>query len=447
MREVVQFLSDSRVYFDFSSRLLHLEDGTSVSVHDYQGNLLRLFTSYPDVVIPCRQIASPELAETLPPENYQDLLSTNSDNQLALEYMHELWALNPILRKVLIAYSRFGYVYNGNKLMLVEDDWKPASIEMKEDQHAKITDQVTLLAMETEVAFPYEGEKPFVFVSYAHKNSTEVMGILNRLKGWGLRIWYDEGIEWPQAIAEHLKKCTLFLAFHSKESIVSPNCRQEVAYAIKNRKTILSVYLEDVVLPDGMDMQLTIYQAIIKRDTESEKVLSERIFNTPVIKKCMNNSIVETVHTIYRRPKPRIRVISISLFVLLILLFGFKLCFPQIVSSFKDLDTESTRSSTYEELNKQLKVAQAAYDIAEEEYNMAVEDLQRAKEAMEAYMDLQVNTSWHNRQDVWKEEYEDASVEYKYRLSIRNKKREILKEAEAALEAAKTALGNANDGE
>ena len=48
----------------------------------------------------------------------------------------------------------------------------------------------------------YQGDNPFVFVSYAHKDSDAVYRILRLLQGRGLRIWYDEGItpgsEWPE---------------------------------------------------------------------------------------------------------------------------------------------------------------------------------------------------------------------------------------------------------
>ena len=52
---------------------------------------------------------------------------------------------------------------------------------------------------------PYEGQEPFIFISYAHKNSDQVMPILEKLDEAGYRVWYDDGIapgsEWPEYIA------------------------------------------------------------------------------------------------------------------------------------------------------------------------------------------------------------------------------------------------------
>ena len=57
---------------------------------------------------------------------------------------------------------------------------------------------------------PYEGNRPYIFISYAHANSPAVMQITEVLSERGYRIWYDEGIEvgseWPEYIAEHLAK-------------------------------------------------------------------------------------------------------------------------------------------------------------------------------------------------------------------------------------------------
>ena len=70
---------------------------------------------------------------------------------------------------------------------------------------------------------PYEGKKPYIFISYAHKDSHRVFPILEELDRRGYRVWYDDGIapgsEWPEDIATHLDGCAVFLAFVSNNSI------------------------------------------------------------------------------------------------------------------------------------------------------------------------------------------------------------------------------------
>lgn len=137
---------------------------------------------------------------------------------------------------------------------------------------------------------PYEGSEKYIFVSYSHANSDRVAPILEKLNFEGFRIWYDDGIEWgtewPEAIASHLQRCEVCMIFHSSESIVSLNCRQEINYAIKLRKSILSVYLEDVRLSEGMDMQLSPFQSTYPYQYENQNIFFERLINTSILQSC-----------------------------------------------------------------------------------------------------------------------------------------------------------------
>lgn len=48
---------------------------------------------------------------------------------------------------------------------------------------------------------PYEGDEKYIFISYSHQNGDIVAPILEKLNSEGLRIWYDEGIEWGDRVA------------------------------------------------------------------------------------------------------------------------------------------------------------------------------------------------------------------------------------------------------
>lgn len=135
----------------------------------------------------------------------------------------------------------------------------------------------------------YKGNKPYIFVSYAHSDSGQVIPLLGAMQDAGYRIWFDLGIEagteWSNNIAEHLRDCSVFLFFASKNSARSENCLDEVAYAKSHNKTALLIYLEDdVSLPVGTDMQTARFQKMFlsrQKDTaEFLKNISEaEIFN------------------------------------------------------------------------------------------------------------------------------------------------------------------------
>ena len=55
--------------------------------------------------------------------------------------------------------------------------------------------------MASRAKFPvYRGEKPYIFVSYAHVDSETVLPIAEELHKRGYRVWYDEGIEAGRAL-------------------------------------------------------------------------------------------------------------------------------------------------------------------------------------------------------------------------------------------------------
>lgn len=95
----------------------------------------------------------------------------------------------------------------------------------------------------------YEGNNPYLFISYAHKDSEQVLKVVNELFTKKYRIWYDEGIapgsEWPKNIAEHLIGATGVIAFVSKSSLASPNCENEAVRAIELKKDLYQFNLDD----------------------------------------------------------------------------------------------------------------------------------------------------------------------------------------------------------
>lgn len=113
---------------------------------------------------------------------------------------------------------------------------------------------------------PYRGSDPYIFISYAHKNSNLVWPIIEQMQKEGYRVWYDEGIdpgtEWDENIAKHVHDCGYFIAFLSEEYIASDNCMDEVNFARDLNKDRLLIYLSDVQLPLGMAMRLNRLQAI-----------------------------------------------------------------------------------------------------------------------------------------------------------------------------------------
>lgn len=106
----------------------------------------------------------------------------------------------------------------------------------------------------------YNGDEPYIFVSYAHKNADVVFDHLIRLRNEGFRIWYDEGIDpgadWSDEIAAALAKADTFIVFISPEAIASQNIKKEIVFASDQKKHIVSVFIAETELPLGLKLQL-----------------------------------------------------------------------------------------------------------------------------------------------------------------------------------------------
>lgn len=114
----------------------------------------------------------------------------------------------------------------------------------------------------------YEGSEPFIFISYAHKDSELVYKEILELHQSGYKIWYDEGIEasneWPEEIANAVIGCAVFLVFISPRSTASVNCRNEINLALNEGKPFLAVHLEESNLPPGLRLRMGDLQAILR---------------------------------------------------------------------------------------------------------------------------------------------------------------------------------------
>ena len=112
----------------------------------------------------------------------------------------------------------------------------------------------------------YQGDKPYVFISYSHRDTDRVYRILEHMTEAGYRYWYDEGIdpgtEWDENIASHISNAAYMIAFVSQNYLGSQNCKDEIAFARELDKNQILIYLEDAVLPDGLRMRLNRIQAI-----------------------------------------------------------------------------------------------------------------------------------------------------------------------------------------
>ena len=137
---------------------------------------------------------------------------------------------------------------------------------------------------------PYEGSKPYIFISYSHKDTDAVLSVINTLERNGFRVWFDAGVEagseWPEYIASHLRRSSCVLAFISPNFVASVNCRRELTFAQNLNIPMLNVYLSEVELSDGLQMQLGLNQCLFRNKFSTQDDFEEAVCRAEMLKSC-----------------------------------------------------------------------------------------------------------------------------------------------------------------
>ena len=98
--------------------------------------------------------------------------------------------------------------------------------------------------------FLADEEKPFVFISYSHRDRDRVLPVLKTLYESGWRIWYDEGLtigdHYDETLEAHVRDCSAFLLFVSENSLRSFYCREnEIPWAVEYQRPIIRCILDE----------------------------------------------------------------------------------------------------------------------------------------------------------------------------------------------------------
>ncbi|MBQ8751906.1 MAG: toll/interleukin-1 receptor domain-containing protein [Clostridia bacterium] len=153
----------------------------------------------------------------------------------------------------------------------------------------------------------YSGDAPYIFISYAHKDSGMVIPAIRAMQERGSRIWFDLGIEvgteWSNNIAAHLRDCAVFVAFISTNSVRSENCLDEIAYAKSHQKPSLLIFLENnVTLPEGTEMQTARFQRMFLTRQESLGGFTDNLDKSPMFDPCRGEPIAPPTATAIPTP-------------------------------------------------------------------------------------------------------------------------------------------------
>ncbi len=106
----------------------------------------------------------------------------------------------------------------------------------------------------------YNGNEPYLFISYSHRDTELVYPILDDLYDMKFRIWYDESCETGNDFREELRRriegCDAVILFVSESSMSSPFCGMEILTAKEYQKKIVPVCVDNSPVPPAFKIWL-----------------------------------------------------------------------------------------------------------------------------------------------------------------------------------------------
>ncbi len=103
--------------------------------------------------------------------------------------------------------------------------------------------------------FLADEEKPFIFISYSHRDRDRVLKIIKDLYEAGWKIWYDEGLtigdKYDETLETHVENCSAFLLFVTENSRNSFYIKDnEIRWAKEYGKPVIKCMLDEGISYD-----------------------------------------------------------------------------------------------------------------------------------------------------------------------------------------------------
>lgn len=131
----------------------------------------------------------------------------------------------------------------------------------------------------------YDGDEPYCFISYSHRNTDQVYGVLNELAARNFRLWYDDSMEigddFRNELHDRISRCEAFVLFVSEESMGSKYCGMEIITAHQLGKRIYPVQLDQsAAVPAPLKLILDNLQHV-KAYTNERRYVDKLIASLP----------------------------------------------------------------------------------------------------------------------------------------------------------------------
>ena len=144
----------------------------------------------------------------------------------------------------------------------------------------------------------YNGNRPYIFISYAHKDAAKVVPLISAMQEHGFRVWYDReiegGNEWRNYTKNHLKNCSVFMVFVSHNSMASKECLDEIEYAKRHDKTAVMVFLgKEFPLHRTVELQTSRFHRMKCMERNGETAFVAQLHDVDKLSICHGDDVFE----------------------------------------------------------------------------------------------------------------------------------------------------------
>lgn len=113
----------------------------------------------------------------------------------------------------------------------------------------------------------YTSDKPFIFISYARRDSRLVYPEIRRLQHNGYELWYDRadippGRDWGNETEQAIRACSCFILFMTPGAVESEYVSHEINQALEAKKPFIRIDWEKLDLPPQIQERVSQIQSL-----------------------------------------------------------------------------------------------------------------------------------------------------------------------------------------
>ena len=133
------------------------------------------------------------------------------------------------------------------------------------------------------MATAYQGNKPYIFLSYAHVDRELADYVVDYLQKYNFNVWFDEGIpsgtRWEEVIADKIASpnCWMMVFLATQNSLVSDWCRNELGFAKEEGKKFINVVIGNPTFPKGFRLSYSSYQFLYEKNFPNREAMLDKL--------------------------------------------------------------------------------------------------------------------------------------------------------------------------